>query len=371
MRKLTSVIAALCLASGLATAAGIKFVDAEGHWLKIGGRVQLQYHTMDPSTGTSTEEVLLRRLRPYIQGGDESWHAKIQWDMGKSSGDLRDAYFAHTGWSWGTVYVGNYTTPFSREGLTSSKQMQFVERTLAGDHNYGVSDRQAGIHLVGSESDTMTWAMSVAKAAIDPDNGRIDFDTVVSLETGEDWSEGSLVGWRLEYHPQGLAPYAQGDFGDELKTVFGLAGYNWQSDGNNQDAERENKDLEEVTGIELSGGLRGGGFSFDAEYNIIDALLVETDITDGLYQDSRTTLNIFAIKGGYMVLPGKVEVVAGYDTQNADGYDKNWTQTSIGANYFVRNHDIKYQLTYRMGENVDGEAGSDLDELFVQAQYMF
>ena len=43
----------------------------------------------------------------------------------------------------------------------------------------------------------------------------------------------------------------------------------------------------------------------------------------------------------------------------------------MGANYFVNKHKTKYQVTYRMGENVDGEAGSDLDEWFVQAQYVF
>ena len=32
---------------------------------------------------------------------------------------------------------------------------------------------------------------------------------------------------------------------------------------------------------------------------------------------------------------------------------------------------MKYQLTYRMGENKDGRSGEDLDEVFVQAQYVF
>jgi hypothetical protein len=52
-------------------------------------------------------------------------------------------------------------------------------------------------------------------------------------------------------------------------------------------------------------------------------------------------------------------------------HETEWTRTSIGANYFIDKHRIKYQVTYRMGENVDGEAGNDLDELFVQAQYVF
>jgi hypothetical protein len=40
-------------------------------------------------------------------------------------------------------------------------------------------------------------------------------------------------------------------------------------------------------------------------------------------------------------------------------------------NYFFAKHDIKLQTTYRMGENKDGVKDNDLDELFVQAQYVF
>ncbi len=153
--------------------------------------------------------------------------------------------------------------------------------------------------------------------------------------------------------------------------TVGTALYAWKNDGDNLDATREKKDLDEAIGFELSGGLRGAGLSIDAEFKRVEAQLIEDGITEGLYQNSETDLEGYAIEAGYMVLPEKVEIVAGYESQDADGYAKTWTRRSVGANYFVNKHKTKYQVTYRMGENVDGEAGSDLDEWFVQAQYVF
>ena len=72
-----------------------------------------------------------------------------------------------------------------------------------------------------------------------------------------------------------------------------------------------------------------------------------------------------------MVVPGKLGLVGGYQSQGADGYATAWNKTSVGLNYFVKGHDVKYQLTYQMGENKDGEKGTGVDEVYLQAQYVF
>jgi hypothetical protein len=66
-----------------------------------------------------------------------------------------------------------------------------------------------------------------------------------------------------------------------------------------------------------------------------------------------------------------IELVAGYQTQDADGYATAWNRTSIGANWHINKHDIKFQLSYRMGENLDGVENNDEDELFLQTQFVF
>jgi len=70
-------------------------------------------------------------------------------------------------------------------------------------------------------------------------------------------------------------------------------------------------------------------------------------------------------------VPGKLELVLGYESQDADGYADAWTRKSVGLNYFFKKHDIKVQASYRMNEDKDGASGNDLDELFIQAQYVF
>lgn len=72
-----------------------------------------------------------------------------------------------------------------------------------------------------------------------------------------------------------------------------------------------------------------------------------------------------------MVLPSRLELVGGWEAQDADGYADTWNRTSFGLNYFLNGYKLKGQLTYRMGENLDGVAGNDADEVFLQLQYVF
>ena len=64
-----------------------------------------------------------------------------------------------------------------------------------------------------------------------------------------------------------------------------------------------------------------------------------------------------------------IEVVAAYQTQDADGYATEWNRTSVGANWFINKHDTKIQLSYRMPENLNGVENED--EVFLQTQFVF
>ena len=66
-----------------------------------------------------------------------------------------------------------------------------------------------------------------------------------------------------------------------------------------------------------------------------------------------------------------IEIVAGYQTQDADGYATSWDRTSVGANWFINKNDTKVQLSYRMGENLNGIRNKDENELFLQTQFVF
>jgi phosphate-selective porin OprO and OprP len=376
MQWVTMLVVIAVAASALG--AGVKYANDKGQYVKLGGRIQLQYHMTDPDGGESSDELLFRRFRPFIEGSvHEDWKGKFQWDMGKGDLAVKDAYFQYSGFDMMKVGIGNMNFPFSRELLTSSKYQQLVERTFVGDHNYGTADRQAGIHLSGDGMDGMlAWAVSGAKAAIDPDNKKLDFDTVIQFDKGGDWIEGEMVGGRLEFSPLGTLKHSQGDFDRESKVAFAVGAFSWQNDDDDVATDDEGlpngKNVDDVTGLEISGAVRGMGFSVDAQYNTFDAELKDGGAgVDGIYENGETTLENMAVEGGYMVVPSKLEVVGGWQSQDADGYAETWTRTSVGLNWFVKKHDIKYQVTYRMNENKDGKDGADVDELFVQAQYVF
>lgn len=383
VKRLFSMAFVVGLIAGGAFASGVKYENKNGDYVKIGGRIQLQYHVTDPKDGETTDELLFRRLRPYIEGSiHEDWVGKFQIDFGKSEVAIKDAYFKYSGWDVATLTFGNANFCFSRELLTSSKYQQLVERTFVGDHNYGTPDRQAGVQLDGKLlTDHLVWNLGVAKAAIDPSNKKLDFDTVIQIDKGEDWIEGNLFGGRLELFPNGVFSASQGDFSGDLKTALAIGVFSWNNDDDHvnmvEDEETgvssiSHSDVDRVTGVEVSGALRVAGLSVDAECNLFESKLVNGKAgADGIYKDGETTLMNAAVEGGYMIFHKKVELVAGYEIQDADGYDKAWNRISGGLNYFVAKHDIKYQATYRYNQNQDGVDGCDVGEVFIQAQYVF
>lgn len=367
-----AMVTLVVMAPAALRAGGVTYRTENGEYVKLGGRIQVQYHRVDPDDGQSTDEVLFRRLRPYIEGSlHEDWTGKFQWDIGKSDIAVKDAYLRYTGCSWADFTLGNHGFPFSQEFLTSSKYQQLVERTFVGDHNYGTPDRQAGFSASGACADkVLTWQAAVAMGAIDPDTSRLDFDSVVQIDKGDDWNEGPMAGTRLAWHPLGYLKPSQGDFDRDARVSFHVGAFAWRNDDDNLDAARSN-DVDEVVGMEAGAALRGHGCSLDLQYNRFASDLIQDMVTSGLYRNGETDLENYAIEGGCMVIPGRIELVGGYQVQDADGYGDEWTRTSAGLNYFIREHDIKCQLTYRIGENLDGIKGNDADELFVQAQYVF
>jgi hypothetical protein len=360
-------------------AAGVTVYKGDnGEYVKLGGRIQIQYHREDPDGGSAEDEIFFRRLRPYVEGSlHPDWKGKFQMDFGKAEDSnevaIKDAYMQYKGYENMKVTFGNANFPFSREFLTSSKKQQFVERTFVGDHNYGTPDRNIGLHVTGNSADKkITWGASAASASIDPDNKKLDFDTPVNRN--EDFNDGWIIGGRVDFHPLGFLKFAQGDFKGDTKATIGVAAFTWSNDEDNithTPGCGSKCDVDSVTGYEVSGAFRSGGFSVDAEYNMFDAELTESGISNGIYSNSQTDLENWSIEGGYMVIPNKLEIVAGYQSQDADGYATEWTRASLGANYFIKKHDIKIQATLRMNEDVNGVAGDDADEFFLQTQYVF
>ncbi len=377
------VLMAVTLAALTAPAfAGIVvYEDEDGKKLEIGGRIQLQYRAIDGEGSANVDELFFRRLRPYIQGTvTPKWDGKIQFDFGQSLEDdevkIKDAWMRYKADGF-NVKIGNQKPYFSREFLTSSKRQQLVERTFLGDHNFGTPDRALGVGLDGKAAeDKVSWGAFAGNAMIDPAAGRLDFDTPVNRKS--DWNEGWLASGRVDFHPFGFLKMEQGDFKGDLKATIGVAAFTWSNDGDRNTrtdggiaTDPGKPDVDSASGFEVSGGLRVAGFSADAEYQMISADTIDPTVTSGLFVNGSTDLDKYALEGGFMVIPKKFEVVAGYESLDADGYQSAWDRTSLGANYFWNKYKVKLQGTYRMGDNVAGVSGIDVDTIMVQMQFVF
>jgi len=365
--------------------AAFSVTDKDGNELTLGVSLQLQYREVNPAAGQTTDEAFVRRFEVSADTKlNAGWGGKLVVDFGKASGDnevtLKEAYVSYTGFDGLDIKFGNAYFPFSREVNTSSKRQQFVERTFPGDHDYGTPERNLGLHvdakLLGGK---IRLAASGASASIDPDNKRLDFDSPVVKEA--DFNEGSMVGARVDFHPFGELKLAQGDFDGALKATISAAAFSWNNDGDKNtytsavtlaSTSTTKFDVDSVDAFEVSGAFRFKGVSIDAEYNEFKAKTVaDFANTGGIFLRGETTLTNSMIKGGYMVLKDRLELVAGIEAQDADNYKAKWKRTSYGANWFFNNHNTKVQLTLVDNKNVDGVKRADAKETFVQAQYVF
>ena len=366
---LAAVLAPLPSHSG-----GYKISDGD-KFLEVGARIQLQYYVNDPASGARTDDIFFRRLRVRVAGSmHKDWKGQVEWDMGKASGDnelsVKETWMMYGGWQNLTLRIGNSSFPFSREFMTPYTRQQLVERTFVGDLNYGTPDKNVGFHLRGhNDSKKLTYRASASIGSVRADDEKLRFNTPVN--DSSDHSDGYMIGARIDYHPLGFVKFMQGDFSGKTRFTLGAAAYAWNNDGDVAiSAAAAPEEADSITALEVSGAFRSHGFSVDAQYNSFDSELVDATHTGGLYRNGKTNLTNAAIEGGYM-FGNKIELVAGYQTQDADNYATAWNRTSVGANWFIIGNDIKVQLTYRVGENIDGESGNDLDEIFLQTQFDF
>jgi hypothetical protein len=357
--------------------------------IEIGARTQIQYLLLDPEDGPSRDRLFFRRLRPYIQGTvTENWTSRIEFDFGEALDSkevaVKDAYVRYTGWKHGRITVGNQKPGFSRQFLTSSSYQQLVERGFAGDHNFGTPDRSMVVMYEGHAADrNVTYSAAAGAAHHDPAAGAMDFDSPVVNQA--DWNEGLLFAGRVDVHPLGFVKFDRGDFGrTDPRYNLSAAFFRWRNDDDNNtytdpltglttaEGIAENRaDLDGASGLELSGGFRGRGWSADAEVQRITGDTVDPTFDGGIYVNGSTDLDKLSINAGYMVVDERLEIVGAWDSIDADGYATEWTRASVGVNLFADRHNAKLQLTYQVGENVSGVRGSDLDSFQAQAQFAF
>jgi len=393
-----AVVAALAAAG---VEAGVVVYKEGDKKVELGALIQLEYVRVDPDcdgstlcvvdtalniSSESTDRLFFRRLRAYVAGTiSQHWDGKIEFDFGESvdSEDVqvKDAFFAYSGFEQGQLKltIGNAKHGFSREYLTSSSKQQLIERSFVGDHNFGTPNRVLGLRLDGKAADKkIGYRLGIGAQNHDPNAVTMDFDTPVNNQG--DWNEGLIASGRLDFHPRGEIPYDQADFhSDAWRFTVSLAGFAWDNDGDNDtytDAsgtttDPARADLDAARGVEVSGGVRGFGFSADVEWQVLSGDTVDPAFTGGIYLDGTTDLDKLAIEAGYLFPGNHWEIAAGWDALDADNYAETFERTTVGFNYYLHRHDLKLSANYRRVESFLGLAGQDNNVVFAMAQYVF
>jgi phosphate-selective porin OprO and OprP len=397
---LGATVGALALA-GVSQAGVVVYQDGDRK-IEIGGLIQLEYALVDPdcdgtapclvdnslgTQGETTDRLFFRRLRPYLAGTiSKGWDAKIEFDFGEGIDSneiaVKDAYFAYSGFETGNLHltIGNAKHGFARGFLTSSSRLQLVERSIAGDHNFGTPDRVLGVRLDGAFADKKVgYRIGVGSEYHDPAAVTMDFDTPANDQ--DDWNQGLIVSGRVDFHPLGELKYDQADFHSEsFKLTVSVGAYAWRNDDDNNTytdpttgvaLDPDRPDLDSANGLEVSGGVRGRGFSADVEWQRISGDTVDPAFTGGLYLDGTTDLDKLSVNAGYMFPGNHFEIAAGWDSLDADNYADTFDRTTVGFNYYLHKHDLKFMAHYRMVENFLGFTGQDHNVVFAMGQYVF
>lgn len=386
-RYLVGFVPCLVIVAFMAAGAqgGIVVYESEEKKVEVGGRMQLQYARIDPDGGSAVDDLFFRRLRIYTAGSvTENWWGKFQVDFGESLDAnevaVKDAFMRYLS-DKGNLTLGNSKAPFSRQFLTSSRNLNLISRGFAGDHNFGSPDRALLVKWDGrTASKKVTYAVAGGMTMHDPDTRVMDFDSQVVNQS--DWNDGPLFVGRVDVHPLGFVKFNRQDFtGEPSKYNLSAAGYTWNNDGDSNTytlpgggsdpAFPDMADLDSARGWELSGGYRGHGVAVDLELQGVSGDTVDPAFTGGIYVNGTTDLDIYSLTASYMIIPSRLEAAAGWDSFDATGYATAWDRTTVGINYYLNRNKLKFQFNYAWGENVFGVAGDDTNTLQIQGQFAF
>lgn len=344
----------------------------------LSGYVQPQYerHTRGDAT---TDRVILRRASISFEAElSDTWTAEFQVDAGPaaSGGErllVKDAFVQYTGWEPHglTVTVGNTKLPFSRTRLISSSKRGLAERPLTGSSDYGVPGRAIAVKVDGwHRGRTLHWSAGVGASHQSQGADDIALDSIAEAAAGS--AEGRTLAARLELHPFGETPRTQSDLErGPWRVVIGSAAFRWTNDHDVSASAETATPADRLTGVELSGGVRGRGLSLDAEYQRVISRAGDPFVTRGLYRDGRARLKTMSLEAGVMLIPRHLEGLAAVDALDAAAFTTPWRRRAIGLNWYIDGHRLKLSLMHRESYDHEGVAGARSRSTYLQSQFSF
>ncbi len=154
--------------SGKVQKSGLGIESADGAYsVALTGRVHMDYRSFDPSNAASqgVEGFSLRRARLGLKGNlTKDFDYFIFGDFSsEQKGTLDEGYLTYIGNKAAQVRVGKFKMPFSLEQLTSSNNIDFMERSLVGnDDKELIPGKQYGGMLFGSPVSGASYAVALS-----------------------------------------------------------------------------------------------------------------------------------------------------------------------------------------------------------------
>jgi phosphate-selective porin OprO and OprP len=289
--------------------------------LLVGGFIQAQAESgdrVDTRFGDENDRVFLRRARINLQGSfPEHFDFKAELDLagglGSASGVRAQATDVYGQWSryrFAQLRAGQFKTPYGYEQLFSDTRTLTVERSLVTDRI--ALGRGIGVQLAGD-----VGALSYAVGAFNGNGTNVAFNDdegflAIARLAATPWKRGDADRWNI-----GVNGYGGDDRAAPVAPELGFAGNAFAGTRRAWGA-----DTQLITGrFELWG----------------EVLRTRFDPEVGAARE----LNGWYTAGGWMFTK-RVQGVAMVDSLDAPTGDvRTWT---VGANYFLKGHDVKLQL---------------------------
>jgi len=335
---------------------GLNFVSEDGSFeLAVKNRTQVRLTGKNPDFGDESASFDIARHKLQLSGRVfEDWQFGFQanlTDNENSPRALEDAYFRYTAKPLAQAWVGQGKVFFGRQQLTSSANLQFIERSIVAEEfrhgDAGSDTRDVGVAVIGQNRDR-TYEYSVGLY-----NGN-------GINKDEDDNTDYMVVGRLVMTPLGEFSLNETDLErpETSRVAIGVAA----------------RTLTEGTEA-INEERRDSTASFEVAYKIHGLNLTgefytrSADPPLGVPGDEEDTDGWF-VQGGWL-FRNRCELVGRFSEILREVPNDDETEVGIGFNYYFTGHDYKLQVDYRKldFEGVPVTPEIDRDELRVQFQF--
>jgi len=265
---------------------------------KMGGWVRSRLTDVSDDVGGDLQGFDFDAVRLEISGDAGSDYGyKVSFDLADGLAELKDAYATFKLGDMATAKMGQFKTNFLRSSTVAQNRLVLLDRTNLGGNDLW-NERDLGLAVMGN-FETIGWSLSAQNG----DDGLAD-ECKFSAKISADLMGGGIG-------------KTEGAYGANDGTAL-TAGLAWLDDGS----------FDAGTAIAAEVGMTMGGFSAAAEM---------VDFDDDIGGNTPWDITV-----SYLFTQNWEAAIRYQDADDAD--DTN--VMTIGANYYIAGHDIKWTAQY-------------------------